>query len=330
MKYLTALIAVSAAFPAGAAIELNGIAAKVNGKAITTHEVRFHLAPTLGQLRTKYPRLGEQFVKAAKEAQSEVLEQLIKNKLVLSELEKLGAKLPDIVIDEEINRIIREVFNGNEEAFRDNLKKSGMTRRAFRESQREKILVQAFRQQQFKDVPPATDAEIKAHFEERRHELRDRSQDRITFRKIFIPALDRDNPAATPDEQLALAEKLATDVKNGTDFAETAMAHSAGAFAADGGLWEGDEGMGVPRPDLEVGFGDIVFDTPEGEILGPLKDPQGFTIVQILKKTYGPAPPFDKKMKERMRSEVEIEKRAARYDEWIQLIKRSAMIKRNI
>ncbi len=35
-------------------------------------------------------------------------------------------------------------------------------------------------------------------------------------------------------------------------------------------------------------------------------------------------------MKERMRSEVEIEKRAARYDEWIQLIKRSAMIKRNI
>lgn len=325
MKYLPAVLFFSAVLPLSAAIELNGIAAKVNGKVVTKKEVAFHLSPTISQLRTKYPRLGEQFVKAAKDAQDEVLEQLIESKLVLSRLEELDAKLPDVVIDEEINRIIREVFNGSEAAFRENLQRSGMTRRAFRESQREKILVQAFRQQQFKEVAPATEAEIRAHFDERRQDLRDRSKDAITYRKIFIPATDRDNPAATPDEQLTLAEKLASDLMNGADFAQTAMAHSAGAFAEDGGLWEDQ-----PRPDLEVGFGDIVFDTPEGEIVGPLKDPKGFTIVKVLKKNYGPAPAFDKKMKERMRSEVEIEKRSARYEDWIELLKRSAMIERKL
>jgi hypothetical protein len=35
-------------------------------------------------------------------------------------------------------------------------------------------------------------------------------------------------------------------------------------------------------------------------------------------------------MRERMRTEVEIEKRSGRYEEWIELLKRTAMIKRKI
>ena len=323
MKLLIFLTGALLALPLSAAIPLNRIAATVNGKAITSMEVRFHLGPMVGALRTKYPRQGAQFRKALQEAHDKVLEQLIDNKLVLSKLEELDAKLPEAVIIEEENRIIREVFNGNEKEFRNSLKQSGMNRRQFRESQKEKILVQAFRQQQFKDVAPATDEEIQKRWRERRHELRDRSRDKITFRKIYIPANDPDDPAATVEDQLALAEKLARDVKGGANFAQTAITHSAGAFAADGGMWKDTE-----RTDLEVGFGDIVFDTAPGRIVGPLKDTRGFTIVQVVKKNYGPAPPFDKKMKERMRSEVEIEKRSARYDEWLGLLKRTAMIKR--
>ncbi|NIP92494.1 MAG: hypothetical protein GWO24_03080, partial [Akkermansiaceae bacterium] len=279
------------ALPLSAAIELNSIAATVNGKAITSKEVAFHLAPTIGLLRAKYPRQGDQFRKALKEARDKVLERLIDNKLVLSKLEELDAKLPEQVIIEEENRIIREVFNGSEKEFRKNLEQSGMNRRQFRESQKEKILVQAFRQQQFKDVAPATQSEITARYRERRQDLRDRSKDRITFRKIYIPASDPENPAATPETQLALSEQLASQVRSGADFAETVIANSAGAFASEGGLWEDTE-----RLDLEVGFADIVFDTPEGEIVGPLKDRRGFTIVKVLKKNYGPSPPLDKQM----------------------------------
>lgn len=325
MKYLH-LAAVLAALPLAAEpVTLNKIAATVNGKPITTREVAAHLGPSINMLQSKYPRQGEQFRKALLEARSEVLEQLIEDKLVLSKLEDLDASLPDHVVQEEVNRIIRENFNGNEAEFREYLKKSGMNRRNFEQSQKEKILVQAFRQQQFKDVAPATDAEIRARYNERRKDLRDRSKDKITFRKIYIPALDPNNPIATVEDQIALAERLAAELKSGADFAEMAKAHSVGAFAEEGGLWED-----TPRPDLEVGFGDIVFDASEGSIIGPLRDRKGFTIVQILDKKLGPAPPLDKELRERMRTEVEIEKRSARYDEWIALLKRTAMIKRKL
>jgi peptidyl-prolyl cis-trans isomerase SurA len=323
-KILLATAALAAPLTASP-VPINKIAAIVNGKTITTREVQAHLAPSANLLLTKYPRRGEQFIKALTEARDKVLEQLIEDELVLSKLEDLDANIPDHLVKQEIDRIVHENFNGKESDFRRYLKKNNVTRRDFEKTQKEKILVQVFRQQQFKDVAPATNAEIKTRYRKRAQELRDRSKDKITFRKIYIPAADNDNPAATPLEQLALAEKLFTRVKGGEDFAQVAAKHSAGAFAQQGGLWED-----TLRTDLEVGFGDIAFEAPNGQIVGPLKDRIGFTIVKVVKKVHGPAPDFDKEMRERMRTEVEIEKRSGRYEEWIELLKRTAMIKRKI
>lgn len=327
MKILVvpAVLAAFSALTLHAAVELNGIAAKVNGQVITKKEVALLLAPTVGLLQAKYPRRGEQFEKEFKKAQNDVLEGLIENQLVLSRLEENGARIPDHIIDEEVNRIIREVFDGNEAEFRENLRKSGMTRRAFRESQRKKILVQAFRSQQFKDVAPASPGEIEKHYKERRTDLRDRAKDTITFRKIFIPAIDSQNPASTPDDQLALAELLAEELRGGDDFGEKAKEYSADAYAEEGGLQEN-----VPRIDLDPAFGDIAFDAKPNTVVGPLKDPRGFTIVRVASVKLGPAPPLDKKMRERMRQEVEIEKRSARYKDWLTLIKRNAMVERRM
>ena len=322
------LAAVLAAFSVPslpAAIELTGIAAKVNGRVITKREVYFHMAPTVSLLRAKYPRLGEQYQREFLKAQEDVLDQLIENKLVLSRLEDGGARVPDHVIDEEVARIIREVFNGSEKEFRKHLGETGMTWRKFRESQREAILVQAFKSQQFRDVPPATPSEIKKRYNERREELRDPATDKISFQKIFIPSIDPEDPTSTPDDQLAFAEDLAKQLREGADFTELAKKYSAGAFAAEGGIWND-----TPRPDLETGFADILFDSKKGAIEGPLKDPRGFTIVKVLGIKKGPSPPFDKTMRERMRVEVEIERRSERYQEWLLLLKRNAMVERRI
>ena len=325
MKYILFATAALAAPLIAAPIPLNKIAAVVNNKTITTREIAAHLAPKVNELRTKYPRQGEQFHKALIEARDKVLEQLIEDKLVLSKLEELEASLPDHLVEQEVDRIVRENFNGKESEFRSYLKKNNITWRSFQKSQKEKILVSIFKQSQFKNVAPATDAEIKAHFSKRAHDLRDRTKDKLTFRKIYIPAADKDNPAATIKEQFVLAEKLAAQIKGGADFATTAIAHSAGAFASEGGLWED-----TLRTDLEVGFGDIVFDTAIGSVVGPLRDRLGFTIVKVLKKSHGPSPAFTKEMRERMHAEVEIEKRSSRFDEWIKLLKRTAMIERKL
>lgn len=317
-----ALLLIGATASLDGAQELNSIAAKVNGKGITTKEVNFHLAPALGILQAKYPRRGDAYNKEVRKARNAILDQLIENKIVLSELEERGAAIPPHVIDGEVKRIIREVFNGSEKEFRKSLAESGMNMNGFRESQGEKILIQAFRSQQFKDVPPPTANEINAHYKKRRSKMRDRSKDKVTFQKIFIRSNDPENPASTPELQLGHAEEIAKQLRDGGDFGELAKEHSAGAFSATGGLWEDEE-----RINLSPAFSEVIFESKDNTIVGPLKDPAGFIIIKVLKKSFGPAPSLAK-VRDRMRQEVEIEKRAARYDKWMAVVKRNAMIRR--
>lgn len=302
--------------------QITAIAAKVNGHAITQKEVNGLLAPRRETLQALYPRQGEIYQRRLKEFHDKILDQLINNELLLSEV-KGKANIPDHVVEQEIARIIRQSYDGEESKFSAFLRENGLTRRSFREQQREQILVQAYRSQQFTDIPPPAEHEIQAQYEERKKILRDRTKDSIDFRKIFIVARDRFDPNVNPETQLALAEKIYQELQDGADFAELAKKHSNGAFASDGGLWEDSK-----RTDFSLSFGDALFEeSKDGDLVGPLKDPAGFTIVKILKIKYGPSPPLSKKeVRERMKREVNIEKRTEKYDKWIASLKAHAMI----
>lgn len=302
--------------------QINAIAAKVNGHAITKKEVETLLAPRREILQTMYPRRGEIFERRLGEYRERVLGQLIDNELLLSEVEG-KANIPDHVVEQEISRIIRESYDGKESEFNKFLRENGLTRASFRRQQQEQILVQAYRSQQFSDIAPPTEAEIKAKYDERKLALRDRTKDTITFKKIFIVAQDRLDPNVTPETQLALAEKIMLELKGGADFSELAREHSDGAFASEGGMWDGSK-----RTDFSLAFGDALFEeSEEGDLVGPLTDPAGFTIVKILKINYGPSPALsEKEVRERMKREVNIEKRTEKYEKWISSLKEHAMI----
>src|SRR5690606_17435111 len=108
-------------------------------------------------------------------------------------------------IDEEIKRQMRENYNGDEVKFREELKRSRLTMEGYREMTREKMIVQAMRQQQFADAPPPLPNEINREYAEIKDTLRDMTKDVISFQKIFIPRLDSENPLSTPETQLTLA-----------------------------------------------------------------------------------------------------------------------------
>lgn len=306
--------------------QITSIAAKVNGHAITVKEVDSLLAPRREVLKTLYPRQDEVYHRRLKSERDKILDQLINNELLLSEVQG-RANIPDHVVDSEIERIIRNNYDGKQDEFEKFLRENNLTRRSFREQQREQILVQAYRSQQFSDIPPPTETEIKAQYQERKHLLRDRTKDKIDFQKIFLASRDRLNPNITPESQLALAEKLTLELKGGADFSKLTKIHSDGAFASEGGFWND-----TPRVDLSLSFGDALFEESKaGDLVGPLKDPAGFTIVKILKIHYGPSPSLsDKKVYERMKNEVNVKKRTTKYDKWIKSLKAHAMIDRQI
>lgn len=303
-------------------VEVNGIAAKVNGRVITTNQVNFMLAPVYGQLVTQFPRRGPQFEAKFKESKDKIIQELIDRQIILDEFKQMGAVIKPNVIDEEINRQMRELYNGDEKKFREELKRSRLTMEGYREMTREKMVVQAMRTQKFSEAPPPLPAEVRKEYEDMKSSLRDTSKDVITFRKIFIPASDPENPLSTPDSQLVLAEDIARKLAKGADFAELAENYSKDAFAEDGGLQED-----VPRTDLSPEFASIVFETPVDKIAGPLLDPRGFTIVKPVKIVLGPAPPMNSEIRSMLEQQVTRKKTSVEYERWMETLRKKAMIK---
>jgi peptidyl-prolyl cis-trans isomerase SurA len=303
-------------------IEVNGIAAKVNGSVITKNQVSFMLSPIFAQLSAQFPRRGPQFEAEFKKAKDKVMQELIDRQIILDEFKQIGAVIKPHVIDEEIKNQMQTLYNGDETKFREELRRSRLTMEGYREMTREKMVVQAMRAQQFADAPPPLPNEVQKEYNEVKLTLRDMSKDVITFRKIFIPASDPANPVANPETQLTLAEDVARQLAQGKDFATLAKEHSRDAFADKGGLQEK-----VPRTDLSPEFAAIIVDSPPGKIIGPLLDPQGFTIVEVVKVDYGPAPALgDKNVREMIEERVRKKKTSAQYERWIEQRRKRAMI----
>lgn len=305
-------------------IEVNGIAAKVNGRVITKNQVYFLLAPIYAQLTTQFPRRGQQFEAKYKAAKANIIQELIDRQIILDEFKQLGASIKPNIIDEEIKRQVHELYNGNEAKFSEELKRSHLTMPGYRDMTREKLIVQAMRAQQFSDAPPPLPNEIQNEYNEIKSSLRDVSKDVISFQKIFIPASDPENPIATPDTQLALAEDIVKQLNNGKDFAELADEFSKDAFSKEGGLQKD-----VPRTDLSPDFAAIVFDSPVGKIVGPLLDPQGFTIVKPTTIKLAPPPPLTNEARQMIEQRVSRKKTSAQYERWIEGKRKRAMIKVN-
>ena len=307
-------------------VEVNGIAAKVNGRLITKNQVSFMLAPVYAQLLAQFPRRGPEFERIFKESRDKVLNELIDREIILDEFKQLGASIKPNVINEEMDRQVHELYNGNEAKFLEELRKNRLTMDGYRKMTEEKLVVQAMRAQHVSDAPPPLPNEIQKEYAEIKSTIRDMSKDVISFQKIFIPRVAGENTLSTPETQLALAEDLMKQLNAGKDFAELAKANSKDAFAETGGTQEN-----VPRTDLSPEFGSILFDVDAGKVVGPLEDPQGFTIVKVIKKDLGPSPSLsDKKVRDMVEERVRRKKTAGEYDRWIQARRKRAMIVRLI
>ncbi|MCW1921821.1 SurA N-terminal domain-containing protein [Luteolibacter arcticus] len=303
--------------------EVNGIAARVNSTVITKSELNFRLAPIYAQLAAQFPRRGPEFDRQVMDAREKLLQEMIDREIIIYEfkqLEKKGANLPDHVVDKEVKRQIKSNFNNSEEKFDAELTRAGMSRDGYRKMTRNQLIVQAMRAEHFSDAPPPLPGEIQKEYNEVKDKLRDTSKDLITFNKIYLPRTDADNPLATPESQLVLAEKLAADIKGGADAAALAKQHSRDAFAADGGFQKD-----VPRTDLQPEFGAIIFAGKDGDVVGPLQDPAGFTIVKITKIAHGPYPPLGE-VRDMIEERVRTKKNSATYEKWIKSKRKTAII----
>ena len=303
---------------------VNRIAATVNGRPITSSEVRARLAPYFRELMMLYPRQGPRFNSELVAAKKAVLNDLVERELVLSDFTTKGFSIKEDQVDEEINRRILVQYNGDRSEFLENLRKSGMNYTEYRDSVRKEITVSAMRGMRYERGIPPTPDEIAEEYKNTSSEYRDILKDRITYSKIFIPAVDPDDPMMTPEERYKFAMRLREDLDKGKiAFDEAARQHSRDAYASEGGRWPS-----LQRNELAVEFANVVFAAQPGQLVGPLLDPAGFTIVKVHGKKLAAAPSLSKpEIKQKVDDAVRRKKSERRYRQWVDRLRDKAVIR---
>src|ERR1700724_4338806 len=148
---------------------IDGVAAVVNGGVITFSPVAEVSGPREKTLREQYT--GQELIDKIKEARLSALNDLIDRQLIVQEFKKKEFSMPEYVVDDQIQNIIKDDFAGDRQAFLRTLNAQGYSMSKFREMQRDKVIVGAMRQKNVKGIFAATPQQIQAYYDANKPEF---------------------------------------------------------------------------------------------------------------------------------------------------------------
>ena len=315
------LAAIALVLPASQAAQpVNGIAAKVNGEIITLNELMIKVAPMQSVLMSQNPRRGPNYDRKIKQLMEQMLDELVDRTIIYSMYKQNLQSLPDHAVEEEIEKIIRNVYAGDRSRFKAYLRATNLTRAQFKEQQRKELLVSIIRAQNFGEVLPPSEKEMNIEYNSWAKANRDRQKDVGTYKRIYILKTEGD----VNKERLKLTEDLMKQVKAGADFAELAKKHSGDSRASRGGLWKD-----VPRTDLQHEFGYAIFETETKEVFGPLEDQYGYNIIQIINRQLGPTKPLSQ-VRDLIKQRVEGQKKRLNFEKWMKKLRARVPVEKMI
>jgi len=297
---------------------VNGIVAKVNGEVITLNQLMIQVAPQQSVLMSRFPRRGAAYQTQLSQMKNLILNNLIDRTIMFSEFKDRISAVTDQQVEEEIKRIIDRQYNGDEALFRKYLQATHTTRDQFKQEQRREILVQIVRTQHFGDVPVPREEELREEYQEWKVTNRDRRKDVATYHRIYL----RKDLGGGANSQLLRAERIMEKIQNGGDIEALAKVHSDDSHAQDGGLWKD-----IPRTDLNMEFGFILFESEGTKVMGPIEDQFGFNIIEVMEREFGPSPPFEE-VRDQLEQRVVAEKKSANFEKWMKKMRARAVVEK--
>jgi parvulin-like peptidyl-prolyl isomerase len=260
---------------------IDGYAARVNSTIITYGEVRESVAPYLQQLMRQYK--GQELAERLQAAYLEAREALIEEALLQAETKSRGLSLPDQVVDDEINRLIRERFNNDRALLTRALSQRRMTLEEWKQEVRDQITLRVFYSQEITrraDVPAQA---VRDEYE------RTKADYFISFKVKYRFILINKGQTA---EDLAAKRKLADDtlqkLRNGADFSAVAKEVS-----------EGDLELSPWRElnDVREAFRPVLLKTSAGQVGELIETPGEFYIVKVEERREEGHIPFEEARK---------------------------------
>lgn len=205
------------------AVELgDSVLARIGDKVITSYDVRTASESKETALPTNLSQ--HQRMEAVAEIRAKVLEDLIVNELVWLDYKDLKVKVPQAVIQERIDQVIKSTANSDEERFRDILHQRNTTYQEFEEEIIKQTAIEMLLYERTRRNIFITSAQIQRYFNEHR-------QDYAQSARHHVQAIMLKKENATSE----LIAEIRGALSKGEDFAVVARKYSQGANASEGG-----------------------------------------------------------------------------------------------
>ena len=209
---------------------IDGYAARVGSEIITYGEIRESVAPFMQQLFQRYQ--GEELALQIQKAHLEAREVQIEEALLREEAKRLGLRLPERVIDEEVDRMIRERFENDLAQLSRALASQRMTFDEWREEIRGQITVRVYYSREVVRRAKVSSEAVRAAYRENKEDYF--IPFKVKFRAILINKGTSDADREVKEQQ---AREVLQKLQDGADFAEVAREVSEGIRAEQGGAF---------------------------------------------------------------------------------------------
>jgi peptidyl-prolyl cis-trans isomerase SurA len=278
---------------------IDGVLAVVNGDVITLSDF------------TK--RLPSENANMSPQEEKKILDQMIDQKLLEQEAERLGISVTDSEVDAAIDSI-KSRYNLTEEQMQQVMKKENLTPEGFREQWKLQLLSNKIIGTRIRGQIAVTEDEINKYYEENYGETESLEEAKIAHILISFDT--------TAGEQKAReeAEQVASLAKSGKDFGALAKEYSDDTFSAARG---GELGY-FKKGDLVQSLEGAVESTPVGGIVGPIESPAGFHVIKVLDKKSA-IKSLDE-VRQEIKEKIYREKAEKELATWIDEMKRAAYI----
>jgi parvulin-like peptidyl-prolyl isomerase len=256
---------------------VDGYAARVDSTIITYGEVRESVGPYLQQISRKYK--GKELAERIQAAYIDARESLIEEALLKAETKTLGVSLPEKVIDDEINRLIRERFNNDRALLSRALADRRMTFEEWKQEVTDQVTVRVFYSQEVNRRASVPAQAVQAEYDRTKADYF--IPFRVKYRFILINKGKTEEDRAAKRKQ---AEDTLKKLRSGADFMAIAKEVSEGDV--DDAPWRNPT-------DIREELRPALLKTPAGQISDLIETKGEFYIIKVAERREEGYTPFE-------------------------------------
>lgn len=294
---------------------LDGVAAVVQGAGtsqpdvITFSQVRELVGAREKALRDQYT--GKDLVEKIKEVRLAAVNDLIDRQLIIQEFKKNKFSIPEYVIDDHIQTVIREEFGGDRNAFVRTLEAQGYTMAKFKANETDKIIVQAMRSKQAKTDTMISPQQIADYYRKNSEEFS--TPEQIKLRMIVVKK--------SGENGRQMAEEIRQKIVSGANFADLAQMYSDDSTKDSGGDWGW-----VDRKTLNESLTKVAFKLKPGQVSPAIDLGGSYYLLYVEAKKNASAKPMSEVHDDIEKKLLQVERQRLQ-QKWLESLRQKAYIK---